>query len=89
MGRVYGLWLLESDQGHLSEGGFDAERPLEAVCPSGSVRCVFMKVGWLGFAACQPIGLFYAENIFLIFIWYNFYAYSYLNAINKYQRHQK
>ena len=45
-------------------------------------------VGWLDFTACQPIGLFYAENVFIIFIWYNFYAYSYLNAINKYQRHQ-
>ena len=25
-------------------------------------------VGWLDFMACQPIGLFYAENVFIIFI---------------------
>ena len=49
---------------------------------------VFYVVGWLDFTACQPIGLFYAENVFIIFIWYNFYAYSYLNAVNKYQRYQ-
>ena len=52
-------------------------------------RVIFYSlVGWLDVTACQPTGLFYAENVFIIFIWYNFYAYSYLNAINKYQRHQ-
>ena len=44
-------------------------------------------VGWLVGWILRHAN-FYVENVFIIFIWYNFYAYSYLNAINKYQRHQ-
>ena len=34
-------------------------------------------VGWLGFTACQPIGLFYAEYVFInkltFFLWTQFF----------------
>ena len=43
--------------------------------------------GWLGLRHANPSGYFMPKT-FLFIIWYNFYAYSYLNAINKFQRHQ-
>ena len=45
-------------------------------------------VGWV-LRHANSSGYFMPKTfLFVIFIWYNFYAYSYLNAINKYQQHQ-
>ena len=45
---------------------------------------------WLvGFYGMPTHWVILCRNLFFFFfIWYNFYAYSYLNAINKYQQHQ-
>ena len=52
------------------------------------ISFVCWLVGWV-LRHANPSGYFMPKTFLsIIFIWYNFYAYSYLNAINKYQRHQ-